>query len=547
MAISITPSPFGSVTVTLDGELGGVLSVSVLATSNSVLDMAIGTPGPAGATGSQGPTGATGATGAAGVGVPVGGTTSQALVKVSGTNYDTTWAGPFLDLAGGTLSGTLFLPGLRNLLNTDLTVTAYNDTGAGTNFIHTFDAFDGTFALATNGGGLKFPDETVQTTAGLPLTGGTLTGAVTFDGAAGAGIVVENYAGTTTSIGDGLQLTDGVNNLQIYTTGIIFPDSTTQVTAGLPLTGGTVTGAVLFDSVLVTFGGDGAKFQNGDGEIDISGSGIVFSDSTTQTTAFPPSGGLVTEYITGTGTLVTFPTIPSFATTAQAQAGTSTTTVISPATLLDAKYFQGGKSMVQIAWSTSVSGTGASAGAQNSNARLNVAPTTATGYAIASAVIANNSRGSIFNSGFDFSKRVQFGVRVARNVASPDSASVFRFSIGKVSATGVGDLSARGIMIKVEGSGVLQLLVHNGTTLTSTNSSFTPTNGQAYDVIVTSDGAGACVLYVNGSSVATSSGGPTTAGLTNANYLMFEVQNTSVITVSPQNMCVSDYHVQVNS
>jgi hypothetical protein len=237
----------------------------------------------------------------------------------------------------------------------------------------------------------------------------------------------------------------------------------------------------------------------------------------------------------------------AYATTAQAQAGTSTTTVISPSTLLDARYFQGGKSMVQIAWSTSVSGTGASAAAQNSNARLNNAPTTATGYAINSAVIANNSRGSIFNSGFDFSKRVQFGVRVARNVASPDAASVWRFSIGKSSATDASDLSARGLMIKVAGSGALQLLVHNGTGLTTTTSSFTPANGQAYDVIVVSDGAGNATLYVNGSSVATSSGGPTTAGATNANYLMFEVQNTSIITGSPQSIVVTDYHVQVNS
>jgi len=54
-------------------------------------------------------------------------------------------------------------------------------------------------------------------------------------------------------------------------------------------------------------------------------------------------------------------------------------------------------------------------------------------------------------------------------------------------------------------------------------------------------------LFVNGSSVATSTGGPTTSGSANANYLMFELQNTSVITGSPQNICVSDYHVQVNS
>jgi hypothetical protein len=252
-------------------------------------------------------------------------------------------------------------------------------------------------------------------------------------------------------------------------------------------------------------------------------------------------------YLTQSSASSTYIAQASFATSTQAQAGTSTTTVISPSTLLDAKYFQGGKSMVQITWSTSVSGTGATASAQNSNARLNVAPTTATGYAIASAVIANNSRGSGYNSGFDFSKRVQFGVRVARNVASPDTASVFRFSIGKSSATDASDLSARGLMIKVAGSGALQLLVHNGTALTTTTSSFTPANSQAYDVIVTSDGAGNCALFVNGSSVATSTGGPTTAGATNAGFLMFEVQNTSVITGSPQNISVSDYHVQVNS
>jgi len=276
-----------------------------------------------------------------------------------------------------------------------------------------------------------------------------------------------------------------------------------------------------------------------------AGMSAYLSTSAAASTYQTQSG--MSAYLSTASASANFIGTSAYATTAQAQAGTSTTTVINPSTLLDAKYFQGGKSMVQITWSTSVSGAGATATAQNSNARLNVAPTTATGYAIASAVIANNSRGSTYNSGFDFSKRVQFGVRVARNVASPDSNSVWRFSIGKNSTTDASDLSARGLMIKVAGSGALQLLVHNGTTLTTTTSSFTPANGQSYDVIVTSDGAGNCALFVNGSSVATSTGGPTTSGSTNANFLMFEVQNTATITGSPQNICVSDYHVQVNS
>jgi hypothetical protein len=278
----------------------------------------------------------------------------------------------------------------------------------------------------------------------------------------------------------------------------------------------------------------------------ISGMSAYLSTSAASSTYLTQSNASST-YLTQSSASSTYIAQASFATTAQAQAGTSTTTVINPSTLLDAKYFAGGKSMVQIAWSTSVSGAGAGAYAQNSNARLNVAPTTATGYAIASTVIANNSRGSIYNSGFDFSKRIVMGLRVARNVASPDTNSVFRFSIGKISGTDASDLSARGLMIKVSGSGALQLLVHNGSGLTSTTSSFTPVNGQAYDVIVTSDGAGNCALFVNGSSVATSTGGPTTSGTANAGYLMFEVQNTATISGSPQNICVSDYYVQVNS
>jgi hypothetical protein len=53
---------------------------------------AAGATGPAGPTGPTGATGATGSTGATGPGVPTGGTTGQALTKVSGTDYDTHWS-----------------------------------------------------------------------------------------------------------------------------------------------------------------------------------------------------------------------------------------------------------------------------------------------------------------------------------------------------------------------------------------------------------------------------------------------------------------------
>jgi hypothetical protein len=83
---------------------------------------------------------------------------------------------------------------------------------------------------------------------------------------------------------------------------------------------------------------------------------------------------------------------------------------------------------------------------------------------------------------------------------------------GKAEADGVGDLIRRGYgwkMVGGSGSRFLQMQAHNGTTLSSVTSSFAVTAGVAFDWDIESDGAGNVTLYVNGSSVATSTGGPT--------------------------------------
>jgi hypothetical protein len=402
MSLTIAPSPFGSLVVSV-AETGSTLSVTTVATSPSVLTMALGVPGPAGATGSQGPAGTNGTNG---VGVAAGGTTGQALVKLSGTNYDTGWASinsaawgnitgtlssqtdlynalndklstsaaastyqtqagmsaflstasavanyqtisgmsaylstsaaasTYLPFTGGTMSGTIFLSSLRNLLNTDLTVTAYNDTGAGTNFVHTFDAFDGTFTLATNGGGLKFPDLTVQVTAGLPLTGGTVGGTVTIEG---------NLTVNQLNINDGdisyigsIQFSDS----SVQTTAFIpanYLSTSAAYSTFLPLTGGTMSSTGIngiVDANTWSFGYNGlsgyndvsstlfnfnansiyATSNNGYDTFTLNPSGVsgtvgddpaqswsfgisglTFSDSTVQTTAgLPLTGGTIT-------------------------------------------------------------------------------------------------------------------------------------------------------------------------------------------------------------------------------------------------------------
>ena len=207
MAISITPSPFGSVTVTLDGELGGVLSVGVLATSNSALNMDLGVPGPAGQNGQ---------------GVSAGGTTGQALVKSSNSDYATTWA--TISSGGGTwgsITGTLSSQtDLQNALNGKLSLTGgtmsgditFSVDGNGNDLLigswglgventngqtlylqpDVLRIYDSTHLTGTslNGEGITFNDSSIQWTAYdpavlgnyLPLTGGTVTGDIIMNG-----------------------------------------------------------------------------------------------------------------------------------------------------------------------------------------------------------------------------------------------------------------------------------------------------------------------------------------------------------------------------
>jgi hypothetical protein len=71
-----------------------------------------GTQGTQGTIGETGVQGIQGIQGSQGVGVPTGGTTGQALVKIDNTDYNTEWA----TIGGGSLGGTnyIFVPGDKN-------------------------------------------------------------------------------------------------------------------------------------------------------------------------------------------------------------------------------------------------------------------------------------------------------------------------------------------------------------------------------------------------------------------------------------------------
>jgi hypothetical protein len=237
----------------------------------------------------------------------------------------------------------------------------------------------------------------------------------------------------------------------------------------------------------------------------------------------------------------------NYATTAQAQAGTSTTTVISPSTLLDARYLAGARFIGYTTWTASTSGTGATAG--TAFVKVINAPTSAIGFGQSYVAPQNGQRGEVFASGIDFRKTVIFGGRFCRTQsATIDSNSIFRSNVGRaIPLTTAGDLSTRGIGIRIVGdAGVLELQVHNGTTLYNVASSFTPVYNEAFDVVVISDGAGNATLYVNGSSVATSANAPTTLLTANSSTLLVECQNTEILTNARYGMSCSDQFLHVS-
>lgn len=138
----------------------------------------------------------------------------------------------------------------------------------------------------------------------------------------------------------------------------------------------------------------------------------------------------------------------------------------------------------------------------------------------------NGNNNSLFSRGLNqgsinWTKPVAFSIRCMLDVMS--SGTVFRVTVGKITGAGTGDLATQGIGVTQTGTGALVLQSHNGTTLTNTTSSFTPSAGVTYDLEVYSDGAGNAYLYINDAQVATNSGAPTTASTANGGQYMIEV------------------------
>jgi hypothetical protein len=81
----------------------------------------------------------------------------------------------------------------------------------------------------------------------------------------------------------------------------------------------------------------------------------------------------------------------------------------------------------------------------------------------------------------------------------------------------------------------MNIIAHNGTTLTTTAVTWNPISSRTYEITCTSNGAGTISLYIDGVLLGTSSGGPT--GLNNASNLWWQLEIQNEVTAGAQVDC----------
>jgi hypothetical protein len=200
----------------------------------------------------------------------------------------------------------------------------------------------------------------------------------------------------------------------------------------------------------------------------------------------------------------------------------SSTLAVSPMRALDVLMNPGYVQIAQNNNNVVVTTSGAGAGSfTTSMTRVCIGPNTSVAGSVYYRPQTNGGVGQFFAKGsnlaaINFSKPFWMSGRsVYDDTFRGDANNTSRITVGK-SAVGAGALAQKGIgWQKVGGLGSnFFLLAHNGTTLTSvdTSTSLTSlgiTGGVPFDWSVYSDGAGNVTMFINDVQVATTSAGPT--------------------------------------
>jgi len=555
-----------SLTVTIPGAV----LAEVGATAPATLVLELGVPGPTGAAGAAGAAGATGA------GVAAGGSSGQALIKDGNQDFVTTWA-YMLPLSGGamtndssiTIQDTIANNSELAALGLKVQLTADNAQGTTVEF-DGLDTYDGSGHMMVKPTGLTFPNASVQSTAFLGYASPAFTGNPTAPTASPGDndTTIATTAFVTTA--DNLKA-----NLASPTfTGTVTIPSGASITGFAPLASPTFTGTPLSTTASVSTNttqiattafvlgqvGTATPIVNGTAAV---GTSLLYAredhvhgtDTTRAALASPtfsgspslPTGSIGVTQSPGNNTTALATTafvtaaVPAFATNAQAQTGSSTTLGMSPASSSYAKSSPSYFRLSAMTAQSSTSGVGA-AGQITVNGYNSRCPTTALGYGILSWIHTFHSRGASANVAmpFPWGKRFVAQFRYHARTLGTDANTVNRVNFGKPSGATTGDLALRGVGIKQVANGVLQLMVHNGTTLTAVSSTFTPSTTVSTDIRIESDGSGNVTLYSNDVSIATTSAGPNSSGSSANYYITIESENLALITGTSNGQYVSE-------
>lgn len=146
----------------------------------------------------------------------------------------------------------------------------------------------------------------------------------------------------------------------------------------------------------------------------------------------------------------------------------------------------------------------------------------------------------------NFSKKIWLCGKFAGNVSGTagDANNFYSVSLGGYTTATTGAMTAKGIGLKKTGgaSSVIELVVHNGTSQTVVATTKAIATSEVVEWMIYSDGTGNVTLYINGTSSATSSAGPTGATADTAGIYREQVEQTAS---AATRMAVNSYGGQI--
>ena len=259
----------------------------------------------------------------------------------------------------------------------------------------------------------------------------------------------------------------------------------------------------------------------------------------TGTTAVTQTAGNNTTAVATTAFVTA--AVPAFATAAQLIAASSTNTAVSPNGYRMAGLTTNIWAPNVINLSSLASGTGSNIGSGYTamSGRL-LAPNAATaGYATRGFMLHFPSNNVSLGAAYNFSTESGHAVRVyaggwGSTVAGVKMRGVFGRMSGSIPVPAT--LVARAYGWEWNwATRTMNIIAHDGTTLTTTAVTWNPISARTYEITCTSNGAGTISLYVDGVLLGTSSGGPT--GLNNASNLWWQLEIQNEVTAGGQLDC----------